>query len=239
VPPVAAQLTPVRRTGTRLALALWLCLGCSHDLGPGVVHVVQPGETLYRIAHYYQVPASTLIEINEIGDVEDMRVGRRLWIPGAPEALRPGGPLPIGAEPGMVARPEVPESTPRTETVEREFVWPLVGRITSPYGPRRPRFHEGIDIAAPSGTLIRAAEAGRVIHSGRLGEYGNAVLVRHDRHLVSVYAHNRRNRVKKGAFVDRGDVVAEVGATGNATGPHLHFEVRRDERADDPLRYLP
>jgi len=79
-----------------------------------------------------------------------------------------------------------------------------------------------------------------VIYSGNgLGAYGNVVIVRHSERYVSVYAHNRKNRVRKGAFVDKGDVIAEVGATGNATGPHLHFEIRRDQHARDPLDFLP
>ena len=99
--------------------------------------------------------------------------------------------------------------------------------------------HEGIDLAARSGALVHAAEAGRVIFSSSLGAYGRVVVVRHDERYESVYAHNRRNRVRRGSFVDKGEVLAEVGATGNATGPHLHFEIRRDDRPEDPLRHLP
>ena len=79
-----------------------------------------------------------------------------------------------------------------------------------------------------------------MIYSGSgLGAYGNVVIVRHSEFYSTVYAHNRKNRVRKGAFVDQGDVVAEVGATGNATGPHVHFEIRRGERPCDPLELLP
>jgi murein DD-endopeptidase MepM/ murein hydrolase activator NlpD len=79
-----------------------------------------------------------------------------------------------------------------------------------------------------------------VIYSGNgLGGYGNVVIVRHDELYSTVYAHNRKNRVRKGAFVDRGEVIAEVGKTGNATGPHLHFEIRRGEHPLDPLEFLP
>ena len=84
-----------------------------------------------------------------------------------------------------------------------------------------------------------ASEAGRVTHSGWLGDYGRVVIVKHARGYSSVYAHNRRNRVAKGQFVEKGDVIAEVGSSGNASGPHLHFEIRRERRAQDPLRYLP
>ncbi len=97
-----------------------------------------------------------------------------------------------------------------------------------------------IDIRAPRGTLVRAAEAGRVIHSGGgLGAYGKVVIIKHAGRYSTVYAHHDSIRVKKGDFVEKGDVIGTVGATGNASGPHLHFEVRRDRVPDDPLSYLP
>ena len=78
-----------------------------------------------------------------------------------------------------------------------------------------------------------------MIYSGKLGGYGKVVIVKHAGRYSTVYAHNRKNRVKKGQFVERGQVIAEVGTSGNASGPHVHFEVRRDRRAEDPLAYLP
>ena len=87
---------------------------------------------------------------------------------------------------------------------------------------------------------MRAAEAGRVIHSGGgLGDYGKVVIVKHAGRYSTVYAHNRRNRVREGEFVEKGQVIAEVGKTGNASGAHVHFELRRDRRPQDPLLYLP
>ena len=86
---------------------------------------------------------------------------------------------------------------------------------------------------------MRAAEAGKVIYSDRLGAYGNVVVVKHAGRYSSVYAHNRRNLVSQGSFVEKGQEIAVVGATGNATGPHLHFEIRNERRPDDPLLYLP
>ena len=75
--------------------------------------------------------------------------------------------------------------------------------------------------------------------SGRMGGYGNVVVVRHNDAYATIYAHHRRNRVSRGTFVDKGAVVGEVGSTGNASGPHLHFELHRDEIAQDPLLFLP
>jgi murein DD-endopeptidase MepM/ murein hydrolase activator NlpD len=79
-----------------------------------------------------------------------------------------------------------------------------------------------------------------VIHSGGgLGDYGKVVIVKHAGRYSTVYAHNQRNRVRKGEFVEKGQVIAEVGKTGNASGTHLHFELRRDRHPEDPLLYLP
>ena len=99
--------------------------------------------------------------------------------------------------------------------------------------------HQGIDIGARSGTPVHAAESGRVIFASRLGGYGNVIVVRHGGRYETVYAHNRRFTVGRGALVRKGDVIAEVGATGNARGSHLHFEVRRDDDPRDPLLFLP
>lgn len=224
-----------RRLGGAVAAVLLAAVlaaaGCrTSGGGPGVVHVVQPGETVWRIAHHYGVSVSEVIDANGIRDVHDVPPGARLWIPGG----RPGVGIPLRPPPAAQPGRHAPETAPALR-----FAWPLRGRLTSGFGPRGRRPHEGIDIAAPRGTPIRAAEAGRVIYAGRLGSYGNVVVLRHDTRYETVYAHARRLRVRPRRYVDRGEVIAEVGATGNATGPHLHFEVRRDDLPEDPLRYLP
>jgi murein DD-endopeptidase MepM/ murein hydrolase activator NlpD len=119
------------------------------------------------------------------------------------------------------------------------FLWPVNGVINSGFGPRGSSFHDGIDIAAPEGTPILAIEAGEVIYSDQLRGYGNMVIVRHAGGFISVYAHNESNLVRVGQTVARGEVVGKVGSTGRVSGPHLHFEIRRNNAAEDPLRYLP
>jgi murein DD-endopeptidase MepM/ murein hydrolase activator NlpD len=119
------------------------------------------------------------------------------------------------------------------------FNWPVEGTVTSGFGPRNGSFHEGVDIAAPAGTPVVAAADGQVIFSDELRGYGRVVIIRHNAHYVTVYAHNRVNWVKEGQFVRRGQRIAEVGQTGRTTGPSLHFEVRKNNLAQDPLRYLP
>jgi murein DD-endopeptidase MepM/ murein hydrolase activator NlpD len=116
--------------------------------------------------------------------------------------------------------------------------WPVSGPVTSGFGPRWGRMHEGIDIAVPEGTPVRAAAAGTVIHAGWLGGYGNLVVVDHGGGLSTAYAHNSSFAAAVGQPVAAGQVIAYSGNTGNSSGPHVHFEVRVGGSAVDPLGYL-
>ena len=118
------------------------------------------------------------------------------------------------------------------------LIWPVDGVVVSGFGMRWGRMHEGIDITASSGTPIRAAAAGTVIHSGWLGGYGNLVVVDHGNGLATAYAHASSILVGVGQQVSQGETVSLVGSTGNSSGPHLHFEVRVNGVAVDPLLYL-
>jgi len=119
---------------------------------------------------------------------------------------------------------------------------PVEGELTSGFGWRRDPFtgqrawHGGVDIAAPEGTPVRASRDGTVVFSGRKGGYGNLVVVEHPGGMRTFYGHNRANSVTEGQSVKAGQVLAEVGQTGRATGPHLHFEVRVGEEAVDPAK---
>ena len=119
------------------------------------------------------------------------------------------------------------------------LLWPVDGQVTSKFGPRGASFHDGLDIASPLGTPILAAASGEVIYNGALRGYGNIVIVRHRDGYVTVYAHTQKNLVQEGESVRRGQAIARVGQTGRASGPHVHFEVRKDNLARNPLRYLP
>jgi murein DD-endopeptidase MepM/ murein hydrolase activator NlpD len=119
------------------------------------------------------------------------------------------------------------------------LLWPAPGAVSSHFGPRGHAHHDGIDIAAPEGTPVRAALDGTVVYVGSLRGYGKVVILAHDDGLTTVYAHNSKNLVNPGARVRRGTVIASVGQTGRTTGPNLHFEVRKNNLARDPLVYLP
>jgi murein DD-endopeptidase MepM/ murein hydrolase activator NlpD len=124
------------------------------------------------------------------------------------------------------------------------FMWPVAGRVISGFGMRMHpifgvmRFHTGIDIAAPYGTLVKAADGGEVIKVGYFGGYGNAIVIYHGGGFATWYAHLSSIRVSVGQFVDRGQVIGLVGSTGWSTGPHLHFEVRINGEAKDPRGWL-
>ncbi len=219
------------------ALAVLALAGCvSTPDQTGASHVVRPGENLYRISRYYGVDLRKVIRANRIRDVTNLSVGQEIFIPGA-SRKQPGHAL-VPAPGG-----HVPKTSGGRELALREadlhFAWPVSGDLSSGFGWRSGRRHEGIDICARRGTPVHVAEAGRVIYSGKLGGYGKVVIVKHAGRYSTVYAHNHKNRVRKGAFVEKGEVIAEVGRSGNASGSHVHFEVRRDRIAHDPLRYLP
>lgn len=119
------------------------------------------------------------------------------------------------------------------------LIWPTAGRVTSEYGYRWGRMHQGIDMGAPSGTPIRAAKGGEVIYSGSQGGYGLTVVVSHGGGFSTLYAHQSRLAARDGQTVERGELIGYVGNTGNSTGPHLHFETRVNGSAQNPRRYLP
>lgn len=118
------------------------------------------------------------------------------------------------------------------------LIWPVQGVLTSPYGMRWGRLHEGIDIGAPSGTPIYAAAAATVIYSGWQGGYGNLVVLDHGNGIATAYGHQSQIAVSNGQTVAQGQVIGYVGSTGHSTGPHLHFEVRVNGTPVDPLSYL-
>jgi murein DD-endopeptidase MepM/ murein hydrolase activator NlpD len=205
---------------------------------------VKPGENLFRISQAYATNYHELAEINSIKATE-LRPGQRIFIPGAKSQAKGTGGLRF-ARRNALERYHPPERMSRVRkevaVAGTKIAWPLHGRvkISSGYGMRGGNVHDGIDIAAKKGTPIYAADSGRVIYSSRkLRGYGNMIIIKHKGVYSTVYAHNQVNKVDKGEFVDKGDLIGKVGDTGRASGPHLHFEVRKGRRAVNPLPYLP
>lgn len=192
----------------------------------GIYHTIKPGETMWRLAKTYGVSLDYLLQINRISDVAFVAAGRKIFIPGAQKALEIELPSP---------------SLPVTGTkAEISFSWPLKGEITSGFGPRNDGIHKGIDISAPAGTEIKAAAGGRVVYcEDDMRGYGKIIILEHEAGFSTIYAHNSENLVQEGEEVEKGQLIGRVGATGRATTPHLHFEIRKDDQARDPMIYLP
>lgn len=237
---------------TRLALGLVLAIGlaggvpgCRHGGGlpKGGWHVVKRGDTLWSLSQRYETSVAAIEAANDGIDAHALRVGQRLRIPPAGKRAGKRG----GARTADVASGprtlERRDATPCADLARRDglaFEWPVLGTLTSGYGGRGGRNHDGIDVIADEGTPVRAAEAGRVVYEGdELGAYGNVIIVKHEGGWATVYAHNRKHLVDEGDSVEKGERIAEVGDTGNATAPHLHFEVRRSNQPRDPQSCLP
>lgn len=119
------------------------------------------------------------------------------------------------------------------------FIWPVKGQVISSYGPKTGGlYNDGINIAAPRGTPVRAASGGTVAYVGEMRSYGNLVLIRHSNGMITAYAHLNNTSVKAGAKVAQGQVIGSVGSTGTVLNAQLHFEVRRGKTTLDPKQYL-
>ncbi len=193
------------------------------EKGKGIFHIVKRGENLYRIAKTYGVDMNELAQLNGISDPSKIDAGQAIFIPNAVKQL----PVPIIGKKGA--------ATLNGST----FARPVSGAISSHFGEKRHGYyHSGIDILAPYGTGIVAARDGIVVFSGYERGYGRMVIINHEDGCATVYAHNSSNLVEVGDRVSRGEVIAHVGKSGNATGPHVHFEIRVEDNAIDPAPYI-
>ena len=253
---VGLRMTFRNHIGKIVVLVLWTVLMSSCALlrpahyppRQGVYHHVDKGQTLYAIAQAYGVDVNQLRRINRIRDPKRLEQGTYLWIPGATQVVnvKTGKSSTVYSK-KKSTRPTYQGQKKKSQDkvvarkpVKNFLMWPVDGIVTSKFGKRDGGKHEGIDIGAKNGTGIFAAAAGTVKFSGwGPTGYGKMVIVKHPNHLTTVYAHNSRNLVKQGAKVKKGQLIARVGTTGRATGPHLHFEVRNDTHPKDPLSYLP
>lgn len=183
------------------------------------IHLIKAGETLWDIAASAGISVEELKKYNPGQDPKTLRIGDILKLPGGTR---------------MVAS----QSSRGVKYADFILNWPLVGTITSYFGWRSQGFHYGLDIAAESGKNIRAAAAGVVTYAGWKGNYGKAVMIQHEDGRETLYGHMQRVTVKSGQKVNRGQVIGLVGSTGHSTGPHVHFEVRKNGVCYNPMNYL-
>ncbi len=205
----------------------------------GVYHTVQKGQTLHFIARAYNVNLDRLKRINGVYDPSRLQIGTRLWIPGARQVLN------IDSNINKQALAKNKKKRKRAlnngiKAIKGFLIWPVKGQLTSRFGNRSGRHHDGIDIGARRGTSIIAAAEGKVMFAGwGPTGYGLMIIIKHKNVLTTVYAHNSHIHVHKNQMVKKGQKIASVGSTGRSTGPHLHFEVRNDSLPMNPLNYLP
>lgn len=222
----------------------------------GATYTVVPGDTLSAISRKTGASTQALMDANGLSNGL-IRVGQVLNLPSAagtgqravdpvstattaPAAQAPERPAsPAAASSGVEEASRTAAVAPGATGIGR-LRWPVEGRVTAPFGATvggRP--NDGIDIAVPIGTSVRAAENGVVIYAGDgLRDFGSTVLLRHENGLVTVYGHASEIKVARGDNVRRGQEIARSGMSGSADTPRLHFEVRRDSTPVDPAGYL-
>lgn len=174
-----------------------------------LLHQVRDGETLFRIAQRYGLSVAEIQRVNRL-DSDLIRSGQLLELP----------------------------SDQGSESLGGSYIWPVSAPVSSPFGKRWGRQHNGIDLAANHGDQIRASRDGEVWLAGNIPGYGETVILVHGDGSRTLYAHSSRILVKPGQQVKQGQVIALVGSTGNSTGPHLHFEIIVNDQPIDPIPHL-
>lgn len=243
----------------KLQAPFMLDAGQRLQLPPPPEYRVRAGDSLYEISRLFNTSTSELARLNNIEAPYVVRSGQVLRLP----SVRPKPtqiqttraidkvPANVSNEQGsivqaQVAKPKGVKSRPVKVTKappkrsSSKFLKPVSGKVISGYGPKKGGLHnDGINIAAPRGTSVQAAENGVVVYVGNeLRGFGNLILVRHEGRYMSAYAHLDNFKITRGATVKRGQVIGTVGSTGSVSSPQLHFEIRKGTRAVNPKTYL-
>ena len=186
----------------------------------GLLYTVKKNETLAGIAATYNVTVTALLDANDLTH-ETLSVGQKLFIPGASLS-----------------------SFELRKALGELFIYPIHGRLTSPFGYRSDpftgarSFHSGVDLAAPTGTSVKATLDGKIAETGFNRIFGNYVIITHDRGYQSLYGHLSAIYVKRGQYITQGTVIGAVGNTGYSTGPHLHLSIYKNGRLINPFSVL-
>lgn len=226
-----------------------------HPAPPPKTYQVKSGDTLFSIGQHFDIPHQKLARWNGIKEPHELYVGQRLRLH---PPTRKGDSRSIETETGVLDTKHQPRAQKRLVATVSSYPlvrafdpkepvnappsrwrWPVKGKVIISFKPGK-KLNNGIDIAAPLGTLVQAAASGEVVYSdNNLYGYGNLVILRHPENYLTAYGYNQENLVTEGAYVESGQGLARVGETGAATEPSLHFEVRRRASPIDPLSVLP
>jgi murein DD-endopeptidase MepM/ murein hydrolase activator NlpD len=232
------------------------------------IHVVNRGDTLLGISRRYHVTVAELARANGIEATARLRLGMKLTVPASAAAVTPAT-QPVAAAQLVASAPpatkmaavagdtrqkaRLAQAAPVEDTVVETpvkvaeatgalptFRWPVRGKVITSYGAKtNGKANDGINLAVPEGTPVKAAEDGVVAYSGNeLKGYGNLVLIRHSNGYVTAYAHASELLVKRGDTIKRGQVIAKSGQSGEVGSPQLHFEIRKGSSPVDPLQFL-
>jgi murein DD-endopeptidase MepM/ murein hydrolase activator NlpD len=257
--PAAAVAAPAQAAPTTRPIAA--------ASAPASTHVVNRGDTLLGISRRYHVSVAELARANGIESTVKLRLGMKLTVPASAAASTPA-PLTVAAAQPAATPPATKLATVAGDTQQKArlahavpaedapvetpakaaeatgalptFRWPVRGKVITNYGAKtNGKANDGINLAVPEGTPIKAAEDGVVAYSGNeLKGYGNLVLVRHSNGYVTAYAHASELLVKRGDTIRRGQIIAKSGQSGEVGSPQLHFEIRKGSSPVDPLQFL-
>ncbi len=230
----------------RLRPPYTLKIGQTIKLPRAKYHIVAKGDTLYNISKRYNVDMATLSRTNNLRSPFTLKIGQKLLMPGSI----------VTAKKTTASAPKSTYTPKKTQTKNKSqssytyvqpstkrkqpFAWPVKGQVISKFGPiAKGRNNDGINIKAPKGTVVKAADAGTIAYAGNeLKGFGNLILIKHNDGWVTAYAHNDTLKVRKGQKVSKGTPIATVGTTGGVDTPQLHFETRAGKKALNPLAYL-
>jgi len=215
---------------------------------------VRPQDSLYQISRMFDVSVTDVARTNNLSAPYTLKPGQKLRMPSdEPPRVRQASVSqassryepPSRPSPPQQARPQLRSQDTTTKrasssTASGTFIWPVKGRIISDFGPKENGLHnDGLNIATPMGTSVRAANTGTVVYVGNaLESFGNLVIIRHSNGWVTAYAHLDTVKVTRGQNINQHDILGTVGSTGRVDAPQLHFEIRRGSEALNPQKYL-
>jgi len=214
----------------------------------GVFHTIKEGESLWALSRGYNVSLEDIIEINDINPKTILYPGDEIFIPGVKRRI--DKPIIIKSNDkndknnykyrraGKRVNPQKSKENYIAKEYKNKIIWPVNGVVITDYGLNGNFKSDGMDIAAPLGSEVLAVYDGKVIYSGNQPGYGNIIIIKHEKDMITIYAHNNKNLVKKGQIVKKGQKIATTGITGAVLGDHLHFGILVQGIEVNPIEWM-